>query len=34
MSFQHVYLPDLEAKGDPAIDSLIKRGIGGSLSGD
>ena len=34
MSFQHVYLSDLEAKGDPAIDNLIKRGIGGSLSGD
>ena len=24
MSFQHVYLSDLEAKGDPAIDNLIK----------
>ena len=34
MSFQHVYLSDLEAKGDPAIDNSIKRGIGGSLSGD
>ena len=34
LSFQHVHLPDLEAKGDPAIDNLIKRGIGGSLSGD
>ena len=34
MSFQHVYLSDLEAKGDPAIDNLIKRGIGESLSGD
>ena len=34
MSFQHLYLSDLEAKGDPAIDKLIKRGIGGSLSGD
>ena len=34
MSFQHVYLSDLEAKGDPAIDNLIKRGKGGSLSGN
>ena len=34
MSFQHVYLSDLEAKGDPAIDNSIKRGIGGTLSGD
>ena len=34
MSFQNVYLSDLEAKGDPATDNLIKRGIGGSLSGD
>ena len=34
MSFQHVYLSDLEAKGDPAIDNLIKRGIGENLSGD
>ena len=31
ISFQHVYLSDLEEKGHPAIDSLIKRGIGGSL---
>ena len=28
------YFSDLEAKGDPAIGNLIKRGIGGSLSGD
>ena len=34
MSFQHVFLSGLEAKGDPAIDNLTKRGIGGSLSGD
>ena len=34
MSFQHAYLSDLEAKGDPAIDNLIKRGKGGSLSGN
>ena len=34
ISFQHVYLSDLDAKGDPAIDNLIKWGIGGSLSGD
>ena len=34
MSFQHAYLSDLEAKGDPAIDDLIERGISGSLSGD
>ena len=34
MSFQHVYLSDLEAKGDPAIDNLIKRGTAGNLSGD
>ena len=34
MSFQHLYLSDLAAKGDPAIGKLIKRGIGGSLSGD
>ena len=34
ISFQQVYLSDLEAKGDPAIDNLIKGGIGGSLSGD
>ena len=34
ISFQHVYLSDLEAKGDPAIDNFIKQGIGGSLSGD
>ena len=34
MFFQHVYLSDLEAKGNPAIDNLIKRGIGESLSGD
>ena len=34
MSFQHAYLSDLEAKVGPAIDNLIKRGIGGSLSGD
>ena len=33
MSFQHVYLPDLEAKGDAAIDNLIQRGIDESLSG-
>ena len=33
-SIQHVYLSDLEAKGDPAIDNLIKRSIAGSLSGD
>ena len=34
ISFQHVYLSNLEAKGDLAIDNFIKRGIGGSLSGD
>ena len=34
MTFQHVYLSDLEAKGDPVTDNLIKRGIGGNLSGD
>ena len=34
MSFQHVCLSDLEAKGDPAFDNLIKQGIDGSLSGD
>ena len=34
MSFQHACLSDVEAKGDPAIDDLIKRGISGSLSGD
>ena len=34
MPFQHVHLSDLEAIGDPAIDNLIKRGIGESLSGD
>ena len=34
MSFQYVYLSDLEAKGDPANDNLIKRGIRESLSGD
>ena len=33
MSFQHVYLSNLEAEGDAAIDNLIKRGIGESLSG-
>ena len=34
ISFQHVYLSDLEAKGDPANDNMIKRGIRESLSGD
>ena len=34
MSFQDVNLSDLEANRDHAIDNLIKRGIGGSLSGD
>ena len=34
ISFQHVYLSDLEAKGDPAIDNFSNRGIGGSLSED
>ena len=34
MSFQHVYLQDLEAKGDPAIENLIKQGIRQSLSGN
>ena len=33
LSFQHVYLMDLERKQCPAIDDLKKRGFGGSLSG-
>ena len=33
LSFQHVYLRDLEQKQSPAIEDLKKRGFGGSLSG-
>ena len=32
--FNYVCLSNLKAKGDPATDDLIKRGIGGSLSED
>ena len=33
-SFQQVYLIDLQKKSNPAIDELMKRGFGGSLSGE
>ena len=34
MSFQHVFLRDLERKNHPAIADLKQKGFGGSLSGN